>query len=165
MDPFLGQIGVFSFGFAPKGWALCNGQLMSIAQNQALFALLGTTYGGDGRTTFGLPDLRNSVPMHMGKTPIGTRGGEIAHLLSIPEMASHSHNPLTASSASSNTVIPAGAVLGAANNLYTASSPPPVFLAPDTIGKIGGGQPHDNMQPYLTVSFCIAIVGIFPPRN
>jgi microcystin-dependent protein len=160
-EPFLSEIRIMSFVFAPKGWALCNGQLLPINQNQALFSLLGTTFGGDGRVNFGLPDLRGRTPIHVGGShTLGERGGEQAHTLSIGEIPTHTHTG-NASSTNAATPIPGGNVLAAANNLY---APPTnlVALAPSMIANVGGSQAHLNMQPFLTLSFCIALQGIFP---
>jgi microcystin-dependent protein len=160
-EPFLSEIRIMSFVFPPKGWALCNGQLLPINQNQALFSLLGTTFGGDGRVNFGLPDLRGRVPIHVGSGhTLGERGGEQAHTLSIAEIPTHTH-VANASSANASQPLPGGALLGAAGNLYT---PPQslVALLPGTVTTVGGSQAHLNMQPFLTLSFCIALQGIFP---
>jgi microcystin-dependent protein len=153
-----------SFEFAPKGWALCNGQLLPINQNQALFSLLGTTFGGDGRVNFALPDLRGRVPIHVGSGhTLGERGGEQAHTLSIAELPTHTHvvqaNPINATTNSPN-----GAVLANAANFY---SPPASLtsLSPATVTNVGGSQAHLNMQPFLTLNFCIALQGIFPSPN
>jgi microcystin-dependent protein len=162
-DPFLSEIKIMSFNFPPKGWALCNGQLLPINQNQALFALLGTTYGGDGRVTFALPDLRGRVPMHEGNGhSIGERGGQEVHTLTIQELPAHTH-AVKAVSANAD-ALPAGHFLGAANALY-GPAPGNTSLAPDTITSVGASQPHDNRQPYLTLSFCIALQGIFPSQT
>nr|WP_227467458.1 tail fiber protein [Nocardioides lijunqiniae] len=153
-----------SFQHAPKGWALCNGQLLPINQNQALFALLGTTYGGNGQTNFALPDLRGRVPIHVGEGHIlGERGGEQAHTLSVPEMPRHTH-PDLASPVNGNTSSPAGAALAPVSGLY---GPPTglTSLAPSSVSTAGGSQAHQNMQPFLTISFCIALQGIFPSPN
>jgi len=162
-EPFLSEIRIMSFGFAPKGWALCNGQLLPINQNQALFSLLGTTYGGDGRVNFALPDLRSRVPIHVGSGfTLGERGGEQAHTLTQAEMPSHNHmvNVLNANADAA----PPGNFFAAANLLY---QPPPANtnLAPTTIPNVGGSQAHLNMQPFLTLSFCIALQGIFPSQT
>src|SRR3954470_11779221 len=164
-----------SFNFPPKGWALSNGQLLPINQNQALFSLLGTAYGGDGRVTFGLPDLRGRVPVHLGASfgQLGQRGGESAHTLSLQEMPAHNH-AVGARAAGGSTQAPAGAVLAGAGTPYpapqSAGPPPPapqsaVPLRPDTVANAGGSQPHSNQQPFLTISFCIALQGIFPSQN
>ena len=163
-DPFLSEIRIMSFNFAPKGWAFCNGQLLPINQNQALFSLLGTTYGGDGRVNFGLPNLQGRVPIHMGdQFTLGQRGGEEAHSLSAGEMPAHSH-PASGSANNGDSVLPTGNVLACAAGLY---GPPgnAVALSPTSITSAGGSQPHTNMQPYLTLSFCIALQGIFPSQN
>jgi microcystin-dependent protein len=163
-DPFLGEVRVFSFIYAPRGWALCNGQLLPINQNQALFSLLGTMYGGNGQTTFALPDLRGRTPLHKGSGfTQGQAGGEQAHTLTSAEMPAHAHIAQgTTSNADSD--VPTGKLLGAANNAY---APPGnlTTLHPATITNIGGSQPHENMQPYLTVSFCVALIGIFPSQT
>ncbi len=163
-DPFLSEIRLFSFNYAPSGWAMCNGQLLPINQNQALFALLGTTYGGNGQTTFALPDLRGRVPIHVGNGhSLGERAGEHAHTLSIAELPTHTHVANAASNDASMDA-PAGNLLATAANQYAA--PPGVTsLHPQTLGNVGGSQPHQNMQPYLTLTFCIALQGIFPSRN
>jgi microcystin-dependent protein len=165
-DPFLSEIRLMSFGYAPRGWALCNGQFLPINQNQALFALFGTTFGGNGQTTFALPDLRGRVPMHMGNGhPLGQNGGEAAHTLAIQELPVHAH-VLSASPSSGNQPVPPGNVLAS-----TAPNPtygPPNALTPlqaDSVAVVGGSQAHLNMQPFLTLSFCIALTGIFPSQN
>ena|SRR3954447_12569358 len=166
-EPFLAEIRLMSFVFAPKGWALCNGQLLPINQNQALFALLGTTYGGDGRVTFALPDLQGRTPIHMGQGhTLGERGGEQAHTLSISELPQHVHLQMAANAAAttntpSNAVLPAKAT-GA--NVYAAGGNPQAMAA-GTLSNVGGSQAHINMQPFLTLSFCIALQGIFPSQN
>lgn len=163
MEPFLAEIRVLSFGFAPKGWALCNGQLLPINQNQALFSLLGTTFGGDGRTTFGLPDLRGRAPVHVGTGHVlGERAGEEAHTLSQQEYPTHNHLANVVNSNAS--AGPAGNVLAAANALYQPQ-PANTSLAPSTITSVGNGQPHANQQPFLTLLFAIALQGIFPSQN
>jgi microcystin-dependent protein len=154
-----------SFGFAPKGWAGCNGQLLPLNQNQGLFSLLGTTYGGDGRVNFGLPNLQGRTPTHQGAgLTLGQFAGEQNHTLSIPELPSHSHLVNASSAATGGTTNPAGNYLGGYNNLYHAA-PGSTSMQPNTVGQTGGTQPHDNMQPYLTLNFCIALQGIFPSQN
>ena len=161
-DPFVAEIRIFPFTFAPKGWAFCNGQLLPISQNTALFSLLGTTYGGDGKSTFALPDLRGRVPVHVGDGfTQGQTGGQEAHTVSIGEMPAHNH-PVTASSSAGNSADPA--TLAQASNAY--GDPNALTgLHPATVTNVGGSQPHTNMQPYLVLSWCIALQGIFPSRN
>ena len=163
-EPFLSEIRIFSFVFAPKGWALCNGQLLPINQNQALFSLLGTTFGGDGRVNFALPDLRGRAPIHVGSAhTLGERGGEQAHTLSISELPTHVHAAV-ASTQNGSTNFAINNILAAALNLYV---PPANLTAINaaTITNTGGSQAHLNMQPFLTLSFCIALQGIFPSPN
>jgi microcystin-dependent protein len=167
-EPFLSEIRIMSFVFAPKGWALCNGQLLPINQNQALFSLLGTTFGGDGRVNFALPDLRGRTPIHVGSGhTLGEKGGEQAHTLSIAELPTHTH-VATGTSTSSDPVgtnIPATTILCAGPaEIYGAPSQL-VAMNPGTVGNVGGSQAHLNMQPFLTLSFCIALQGIFPSPN
>lgn len=160
-EPFLSEIRMMSFVFPPKGWALCNGQLLPINQNQALFSLLGTTFGGDGRVNFALPDLRGRTPIHAGGGhTLGERGGEQAHTLSIAEIPTHTHT-LVASQANASTPLPADNFFGTSNNMYAAATNQTALRA-DTISNVGGSQAHLNMQPFLTLSFCIALQGIFP---
>lgn len=163
-EPFLSEIRIMSFGFAPKGWALCNGQLLPINQNQGLFSLLGTTFGGDGRVNFGLPDSRGRTPIHVGSGhTLGERGGEQAHTLSIAEIPTHMH-VAQGTSATGTAGIPAANLLLANSANYDAYRPATSLttLNPGTIGNVGGSQAHLNMQPFLTLSFCIALQGIFP---
>jgi microcystin-dependent protein len=163
-EPFLSEIRVMSFQFAPKGWALCNGQLLPINQNQALFSLLGTTFGGDGRVNFALPDLRGRTPIHVGSGhTLGERGGEQAHTLSIAELPTHTH-VAQASPSDANAPAAANGVLGTALNLYRAADNL-TSLNAGTVANAGGSQAHLNMQPFLTLSFCIALQGIFPSPN
>lgn len=163
-EPFLAEIRIMSFEFAPKGWALCNGQLLPINQNQALFSLLGTTYGGDGRVNFALPDLRARVPVHEGSGhTLGERGGEQAHTLSISELPTHTHL-VQASSAPGTAVNPAGAVLASASNVYRQADNLTALNAA-SVTNAGGSQAHLNMQPFLALNFCIALQGIFPSPN
>ncbi|HEX6384977.1 MAG TPA: tail fiber protein [Anaerolineae bacterium] len=165
-EPFLAEIRMVSFNFAPRGWAFCDGQLLSISQNQALFSLLGTTYGGDGRTTFALPDLRGRVPVHVSNSHAqGQKGGEESHTLTVQEMAQHTH-PLQGSSSDADTPVPGGNVLAAsaAADIYNQASNVQNMSA-GAVASVGGGQSHNNMQPYLAVNFCIALQGIFPSRN
>jgi microcystin-dependent protein len=162
-EPFLSEIRIMSFVFAPKGWALCNGQLLPINQNQALFSLLGTTFGGDGRVNFALPDLRGRTPIHVGSGhTLGERGGEQAHTLNIAELPAHTH-VLQASTTAGSTPIPTSNVLAGAD-IYSPLTNA-VSMDPSTITNVGGSQAHLNMQPFLTLSFCIALQGIFPSPN
>lgn len=162
--PYLSEIRIMSFGFPPKGWALCDGQLLPINQNQALFSLLGTTFGGDGRVNFALPDLQGRTPLHMGSGYVlGQRGGEQAHTLTIGEIPIHVHAAM-GTQTDGDSPIPAGNYLGSADNFYTPLNNP-VALPPATITNVGGSQAHLNMQPFLTLSFCIALQGIFPSQN
>lgn len=173
-EPFLGQIQAFGFNFTPRGWAACSGQLLPISQNQALFSLLGTTYGGDGQTTFALPDLRGRAPLHFGTggglTPrtLGEQGGTESVTLTTTQIPSHAHDggSMQASANPANTGDPTGHALGLAPVYST--DPPSVALAAGTVGatqNAGGSQPHANMQPYLVLNWCIALQGIFPSPN
>jgi microcystin-dependent protein len=163
-DPFLGEIRMFAFDYLTPGWAMCNGQVLSISQNQALFSLLGTTYGGNGQTTFGIPDLRGRVPIHFGSLhALGEVSGQEAHTLTIAELPAHTHFA-QASTTDAETNVPSNsAYLGAVNNTYAPASNL-VAMGPTELSFTGGSQPHPNMQPYLVVSFCIALQGIFPSR-
>ncbi|HEV7670786.1 MAG TPA: tail fiber protein [Thermoanaerobaculia bacterium] len=163
-EPFLSEVRIMSFVFAPKGWALCNGQLLPINQNQALFSLLGTTFGGDGRVNFALPDLRGRTPIHVGSGhTLGERGGEQAHTLSIAELPEHVHVLSATTGLSSTSTAGSGVMLSQSSgaNLYAAATNL-IAMAPGAIASVGGSQAHLNMQPFLTLSFCIALQGIFP---
>jgi microcystin-dependent protein len=164
-EPFLSEIKIVSFNFPPKGWALCNGQLLPINQNQALFSLLGTTYGGNGQTTFALPNLRGQVPLHFGgQYTLGESAGQEAHTLTQAEMPAHNHMVNASSAATGGNNSPAGRFLGGGNNVYQTLQNP-TTLSPGTIANVGGSQPHNNMMPYLVLNFIIALQGIFPSRN
>lgn len=174
-DPFVAEIRIFPFNFAPKGWAWCDGQLLPLSQNTALFSLLGTTYGGNGKSNFALPDLQGRAPMHPGQGPglslhdLGETGGSETVSLLESEIPSHSH-PLGAQNiALGGNVSPTGNTLNrpASGFLYTVGSPTPplVSMAPEALAPSGGDQPHNNMQPYLTFYFNIALQGVFPPRT
>jgi len=167
-DPFMTEIRIMSFNFPPRGWAFCDGQLLPINQNQPLFALLGTTFGGNGQTNFALPDLRGRIPIHVGSGhTLGERAGEQAHTLNIAELPTHIHT-LTASSTDGNAPVPFGpggnVLARTVNNIY---GPPNnlTALVAGTITNTGGSQAHVNMQPFLALSFCIALVGIFPSQT
>lgn len=161
-EPFLSEIRIFSFNFAPRGWALCNGQMLPINQNQALFSLLGTTFGGDGRVNFALPDYRGRTPIHAGNGhTLGERGGEQAHTLSIAEMPTHTH-VARATSEVQNTIVPVGNYLATTTPSEFYSGTPSTPMSPAILNNTGGSQAHLNMQPFLTLNFCIALQGIFP---
>lgn len=166
-EPFLSEIRIFSFNFPPSGWALCNGQLLPINQNQALFALLGTTYGGDGRTNFALPNLRGRVPIHEGSGhTLGEAAGSTSVTVSQPQMPQHTH-VLNASQSTATTNAPNTTTV-LANSSATTLYTPPVNLqamAANAVTSVGGSQPHTNMMPYLVLNFCIALQGIFPSQN
>lgn len=166
-EPFLSEIRIMSFVYAPRGWALCNGQLLPINQNQGLFSLLGTTFGGDGRVNFALPDLRGRTPIHVGSGhSLGERGGEQAHTLSIGELPEHVH-VMSASGQPATTNVPATSLLLAQSTGDNAWGPASNLVAMNAaaITNTGGSQAHLNMQPFLTLSFCIALQGIFPSPN
>lgn len=167
-EPFLGEIKIISWNYAPKGWAFCNGQQLPINQNQALFSILGTTYGGNGQTTFGLPDFRGKTAVHWGQgqtaIALGQTGGEAAHTVSIAEMPTHIHQAQGDSAVA--TVGTAGGNVWAqqAANPFSSNTPN-CAMSPSSIGNVGGSQPHNNIQPYLVLNFIIALIGIFPSRN
>jgi len=168
-DPFLGEIRQAAFAFAPRGWALCHGQLLPINQNQALFSILGTTYGGNGTSNFALPDLRGRSPAHFSATlPLGSRVGEEAHTLTVNELPSHSHS-LQGSTDLANSSAPVGNVTAAkgrgGKDIYAPGGSPLQPLSPQAIAASGGSQPHENMQPFTTLTFIIALTGIFPSRS
>ena len=166
-EPFLGEIRITAFNFPPRGWAYCNGQVLPIAQNQALFALLGTTYGGNGQTTFALPNLRGRAPMHFGAGfALGQQGGEEAHTLTASEMPAHTHALPAQSQPAQDGVAPAGAASFAASGVQPyRSGASQTVAAQSAVGATGGSQAHENRPPFLVVSFCIALQGIFPSRN
>jgi microcystin-dependent protein len=165
-EPFLSEIRIFSFGFPPKGWALCDGQLLPINQNQALFSLLGTTYGGDGRVNFGLPNLQGRVPIHMGSGhTLGERGGEQGHTLSISEIPTHTH-VLQGTSTTGTLAIAVGNLAGTSpSQFYQPSDNNLVAMNPASIANVGGSQAHLNMQPFLVLNMSIALQGIFPSQT
>lgn len=164
-EPFLAEIRLMSFNFPPKGWALCNGQLLPINQNQPLFSLLGTTYGGNGQTNFALPNFQGRVPVHVGSGHTqGEAAGEYAHTVTLNEMPTHTHAVLASSAASGGQGNVTNNFLGGGNNVYHAPASP-LAISPQVVTVVGGSQPHPNQAPFLTVSFCIALQGIFPSRN
>lgn len=166
-EPFLSEIRLFSFGFAPKGWALCNGQLLPINQNQALFSLLGTVYGGNGQTTFGLPDMRERVPLHVGDGySLGERGGQSAHTLTISELPTHTHVMNASTNSTTRATTPANGFPAdsSPNSLYGPASNL-VAMNAAAVTNTGGSQAHQNMQPFLTINFSIALQGIYPSQT
>jgi microcystin-dependent protein len=182
--PFMGEIKIISWNFAPKGWAFCNGSLLPINQNQALFSILGTTYGGNGQTNFALPNLQGRTPLHVGDgITLGQIGGAPAVTINISSMPAHNHFP-SANSGAGNTNTPDPTVAPTGNrvlsqsdgstgspaqpfgvNIYSTTQAPTAALAPTSCTNVGGSQPHDNMSPYLTLNFVIALQGIFPSQN
>jgi microcystin-dependent protein len=172
MDPFLAEIRVFPYHFAPRGWALCNGQLLQISQYTALFSIISTMYGGDGTRTFALPNLKGAVPLSQGQGPslsdyqVGESGGAVSVTLSPSQMAAHSHG-LNVSTRKANSREPGGELfaLGDGISVYQVAQPPQAIFDPMMIGVAGGGSSHNNVQPYLTFNFCIALLGIFPHRG
>ncbi|KQY90603.1 phage tail protein [Pelomonas sp. Root1444] len=167
-DPFLGELKLLGFGYAPKGWAFCNGQLLPINQNQALFALLGTTYGGDGRVNFALPDLRGRAPAHVGSDiALGQRGGQENVTLQPGQLPAHTHT-LSGTNDFANASVPGGAlpaakVRGGMNRYGPAGND--TVMGASALGASGGGQPHPNMQPFAVLNWAIALQGIFPSRD
>jgi len=170
-EQFVGEIRMFGFNFAPQGWALCNGQLLPISQNTALFSLLGTTYGGDGRTTFALPDMRSRVPVHQGQGAglssyaEGQAGGAETVTLAAAQMPGHTHSVKASSSAAAADEPEGRALARSRNDIYTAEPDATTVMNAEMLGDAGGSEPHANIQPYLAVNFCIALTGIFPSRN
>jgi len=165
-EPFLSEIRIMSFSFAPKGWAVCNGQLLPINQNQALFSLLGTTFGGDGRVNFALPDLRGRTPIHDGGGhTLGERGGEQAHTVTIGELPTHMHSLQASTNNSVNAPSNASGVGSSAPQAIYGGAGNHAAMSPQAVTNVGGSQGHSNMQPSLTLSFCIALQGIFPSPN
>lgn len=169
-DPFVAEIRIYGFNFAPKGWAFCNGQILPLSQNTALFALLGTTYGGDGKSTFALPNLQGSVPMHPGQGPglslhdLGEIGGSSTVTLLQSEMPSHPHTAFPKTSLGNSQTPVAQSWAGSTIAKQYVSTAPNVQMNFAAIGITGGSQPHNNMSPYLTLNFCIALQGVFPQR-
>jgi microcystin-dependent protein len=171
-DPFVAEIRIFPFNFAPKGWAWCDGQLLPLSQNTALFSLLGTTYGGNGKSNFALPDLQGRAPMHPGQGPglslhdLGETGGSETVSLLESEIPMHSHT-LRGNNTLGDSPVPAGNTLARfTGNVYQQTSNANLaMMAPESLPPAGGDQPHNNLQPYLTFYFCIALQGVFPPRT
>lgn len=176
-EPYLGEVRIFGFSFAPRGWAYCDGQLVSIAQNNALFAVLGTTFGGDGQTTFGLPNMKGNAPMEWGNgtglTPriLGQQFGEASVTLTVRQIPGHNHPFVAAARPSDATKMvstPTSTALLSSSNpgkVYSATTTPQVAFSPKAIGWTGQSQPHDNVSPILVLNFCIAMEGLFPSRN
>jgi microcystin-dependent protein len=173
-DPFVAEIRIFPFNFAPKGWAWCNGQLLPLSQNTALFSLLGTTYGGDGKSTFALPDLQGRAPMHPGQGPglslhdLGETGGSETVSLLQSEIPAHTHALRADAADPADVQAPQAAVVlarSSGGNAYSTSTAGLVSMAPEALAPAGGDAPHNNLMPYLTFYFCIALQGVFPPRT
>jgi len=172
MDPFVAEIRIFPFNFAPKGWAFCDGQILPLSQNTALFSLLGTTYGGDGKSNFALPNMQGNAPMHPGQGPglslhdLGEMGGAESVTLLQSEIPAHSHGVMAATIDNADSNVPTNNNIGKAStkvfNIAIAGSQ--VQMNPTTIGITGSSLPHNNMMPYLTLNFCIALQGVYPPR-
>lgn len=176
MDPFVAEIRIFPFNFAPRGWAFCNGQLLPLSQNTALFSLLGTTYGGDGRSNFALPDLQGSAPMHPGQGPglslhdLGEKSGTETVTLLQSEIPTHTHSVGRSIAAAGDSLTPVSTIWaqvpsGRATLAIYHEAPPTGPMNVNAIGPTGGNLPHNNLQPYLTLNFCIALQGVFPPRT
>lgn len=171
-EAYVGEIRMMAFNFPPKNWALCNGQILQISQNAALFSILGTTYGGNGTTTFALPNLQGRAPVHFGNgnglppVALGQAGGEEAHALTGPETAAHTHQVMGATNPpTGNAIGPGNNYLGSSTSLLYTTGALAGDLAPETVKPVAGGQPHANLQPYQVVSFCICLFGLFPSRN
>jgi microcystin-dependent protein len=173
-EPFVGEIRMFAGNFAPRGWAYCDGQLLAVSQNDALFSLLGTIYGGDGRTTFGLPDMRGRIPIHAGSGPglssrrLGAKGGGEDVTLTDNQLPSHNHTPLKASNAQANSTDPAGQSTSKADKFSyrpAGGFPPNQAMNAAAIGSVGSRQAHTNLMPFLCIHFIIALFGIYPSRN
>ena len=164
-EPFLAEIKIVGFNFAPRGWAFCDGQILPINQNQSLYSLLGTTYGGDGRTTFALPDMRGRVPIHVGNGfQLGNKGGEDNHTLTMAEMPMHKHE-LKATNDNASSTSPSNNVLARSGVNFFRDLTTPTSMNTNAVTRRGIGQPHENMQPFLALRFCIALQGLFPSRN
>jgi microcystin-dependent protein len=165
-EPFLGELKIVAFNFPPKGWAFANGQLLPINQNQALFSLFGTTYGGDGRVNFALPNVQGRTPIHEGNGfTLGEAAGQQSHTLIASELPQHTHGVRASSSATGGSANPSGRYLGGANNAYQPPGGAMTTMHPSTVTSVGGNQAHENMQPYLVLNFCVALQGIFPSQT
>ncbi|OXM86653.1 phage tail protein [Paenibacillus rigui] len=163
-EPFLGEIRLFPINFAPKGWIPCNGQLLAIQQNQALFSILGITYGGDGRVTFAVPNLQGRTPVQVSPTtPLGQMAGEESHTLTINEMPQHTHQVVGGSNSTAAT--PTGNVWGTSTSVTPYEATANTTMSANAVAAAGSSQPHGNMQPYTVLNFCIAVTGVYPPRN
>ncbi len=170
-EPFIAEIRIFAGNFAPRSWAFCDGQLLPIAQNTALFSLIGTTYGGDGRTTFGLPELRGRLPLHVGTGPglspraLGSKGGTETETITEAQLPSHTHT-MQGSSTIANQANPQGRVVAESStfDLYQSGAPG-ADMSPDAVTAVGGGQSHNNLMPFLCINFIIALFGVFPSRS
>lgn len=168
LQPFMGEIRIIPWNFPPKGWSFCNGQLLPINQNQALFSILGTTYGGDGRVNFALPNLQGRIPVHVGNgITLGERGGETAHTLSMSELPAHTHaiNATVNAGDTTDPTTPAIPANAQPNQIYAPSATAAAAMNPLMITSVGGSQPHQNMSPYLVLNFVISLQGIFPSQN
>jgi len=172
LDPFVAEIRIFPFNFAPKGWAFCDGQILPISQNTALFSLLGTTYGGDGKSNFALPNMQGNAPMHPGQGPglslhdLGETGGSETVSLLESQIPAHSHQMSVSSQlGTANDPTTQRFAMGDGNNLYGSAANNIVQMSGNALAPAGGDQPHNNMQPYLTLNFCIALQGVYPPRT
>jgi microcystin-dependent protein len=169
-EPFVGEIRMFAGNFAPRGWAYCDGQLLAVSQNDALFSLLGTIYGGDGRTTFGLPDLRGRIPVHAGSGPglsprrLGAKLGTESETLTVNQLPSHGH-PLQATTTAATQRQPLGNALATSTGQVYTELLDPQAMSPSSIGAVGGGGSHSNLMPFLCVHFIVALVGIYPSRH
>jgi microcystin-dependent protein len=170
-EPFVGEIRMFAGNFAPRGWAFCDGQLLAVSQNDALFSLLGTIYGGDGRTTFGLPDLRGRIPIHSGHGPglserrLGAKGGAEKVTLTVNQMPSHGHNFYGSDSVATSTTPAGQGLVRADQNFYASNTPPNLALSSESITGAGGSRSHSNLMPYLCVHYIIALFGVYPSRH
>lgn len=170
-EPYVGEIRMFAGNFAPRGWAFCDGQLLAVSQNDALFSLLGTIYGGDGRTTFGLPDMRGRIPIHAGTGPglsprrLGARGGEESVTLTVNQLPSHTHGPLQASSQTATNALPQGQVTAQSDTALYVDDTPPAAFNTAAVSNVGGSRSHTNLMPYLCINYIIALVGIYPSRH